>query len=765
MSALALESPDVIGSLVEAVVAGKAELVGGAYAAINGLLASGETNLRNHRMGALTLLRLACSPALTYWQSHFDAFPQTPQVLATCGIESIVLVHRQGGSTPEVPCENEALVAWHGVDGSTLTTLTRTRSTAATSSEYANLVERAKDSPACTKAALAWLPWGDDPRSVRTRESVRDQLASLASDDDFGLALPRKIVMTLRSRAANGQLESTAYSGSTLWHGQSIGINGDRILRSCARLERDILAVEALSAMQPFLGKNDAWGEYPHWELDEAWRGLLVAQHSEVREREGSLGGIALADATRAQSLIDDVRTRIETRLARRCPSQREGSVVINSLGWQRDVRLGDGQSETVPAFGWLALPHTTSDAITGARASRLRLAPEDDTLVVSAAGLRIKLHRRRGVITQIFSDAFPQGMLAPKQELLAFELRNDRGVERFEESVEVRSDIFGIKLERHGKRGRLDLRLEVLENPSRIVIHVEGHDLPRPGCRPDVDDEYGDADGASWARDALTMPIVTNLGASMIRIHDTPYCVDVVDPRIARTRRYPGPGGSGPVEEKIRAPFTASSLVDLVDSRSGRGLLYVHDGGQAFFAEQDGARAVLSMWEPNCGGPWIGEFKGSFALVPHQSMTHENRLRIATEHRTELRVISGAPGDGQLPDRFGGIHLEGEHAILTAFFREEARHTQLLMASIDPAAADVPTGIECAAPWVARIVEVDGVGGVVSVVFPNPVQSVIRSSALGGAIEELPADPRRRNAVLLELRPREIATIRFRLS
>lgn len=753
LAALACDSPDVVGNLVGAVVEGRVELVGGAYSAINGLFAGGEVNIRNHLMGSTVLRRLACEPSTTFWQRHFSAYPQLPQILASCGLNAAILVHGGPEATPDVPCEEESLIAWRGTDGTILRTLTRSESTPRIPTKIGDSIRLAKASAACTKLLAVWLPQTTNDRATRVRDELLARMRE--STDGPGPRLPRDAVHVLWNYAqARKALTVREYTSEALWHGQSLGVNGDRILRSCAKLERDILAIEALSAMQPFLGKRDAWGEYPHWEIEEAWRGLLTAQHFELREREGSLGGIALADATRAQSLVDDVRARIEKRLARRSPCDRNGCIAINALGWERRVRLDGGKTESVPAYGWLALPDVSREEIVRNRAERLRLAPEDDHLVLAAAGLRIKLHRKRGVITQIFSEDFPQGLLGPKQELLAFELRNDDGLERFESNVEVRSDIYGVRIEREGRRGRIVIRLEVLPDPARIVFHVDCEDLPRPGCRPELDDEYGEGAGASWTRDALQMRISAKLGAQAQRVHDTPYCIDVVDARRSRDRRYPGPGGSAPVVEHLRAPFTASSLLDVVDPATGRGLLYVHDGGQGFLADRDGARAILSMWDPNIGGPWIGDMNTSFAMIPHAHLTHEQRMRYATEHRSDLRILDGQSGDGQLPARFGGLRIEGDHVQMTAFYREDGRKLEM------------PSLVEdCDEPWVVRIVELDGVGGAARLVFPHPVQRAVKASASGEGCEELAIDPTDRNALLVELRPREVATVRFRLA
>lgn len=764
-AALALDSPDVTGGLVEAIVEGKIELVGGTYASINGLLAGGEANLRNRCLGASTFMRLACSPAITHWLRHYDVWPQEPQLLRSCGIEGVVLVTGRTRTNSVTPQMDDAVFSWIGADGTKIATVARSKTAGVLPMQVQEALERAVQSAdGGTSAIVAtWVPTTLDERATGARETIAQAIHDSARAHDLTrdcATLPRTILqLSAKSIEADpSSLPDVELTADSTWHGQLLGINGDRILRACSRLERALLDIEALASLQPFLGKRDDTGSYPHWELGEAWRGLLSAQHQEVREREHNFAGIAIADVTRAQSLVDEVRRRLEAKLTRRVPGDKNGSVVLNSLGWERNVPLDGGRTATVPAMGWLALPNESVDSLVNAQSARLRLAPEDDELVVSAAGLRVKIHRKRGVITQIFSEDFPQGMLAPKQELLAFELRNDDGVERFEDFVEVRSDIYGIKIDRHGKRGKIELRLEIRENPSRIVIHAAARDLPRPGCRPEVDDDYGDTSSGTYTRDAFGMRLVAKLGAAPRRIVDTPYHVDAIDPRKAHTLRYTGT--SGKVEEKILAPFTAASFVDLVEPQTGRGLLYMHDGGQGFVAEREGARAILSMWDAL--GSWIDTFESTFALMPHGPLTNEQRARLASEHRSPLQALRGRHGDGQLPDRFGALKVDGEHALLTALFREDERIAELLTGDTTYRDDD---DTDHGGPWVARLVEIDGVRTAVRIAFPCPVDRVTKGSPLGEAQFELERDRSTRNAYLLELGPREIATIRFRYS
>ncbi len=761
LHSLAIDSPDVTGTLVEAIVEGKVEVVGGAYATINGLLAGGETNIRNRIMGAVTFVRLACSPATTQWQRHFDVWPQQAQVLTACGIDGLVLIPGSTRSSPSTPLHEDAVSHLPGMDGRALAVITRSKTAGVAPSRVGDAIHAAKDSVAEGRSAIVatWVPTATNDQAVELRAMLAATLAAELRSDNTVAAIvePRQIFAAAQARGGVQRGASPlSIDIDSAWHGEVLGVNGDRLLRGTARLERSILDVEALACLETFLGRHGAKSSYPHWELQEAWRGLLSAQHQEVRERQHAFVGIAIADMIRAQSLVDDARERLEATIARRAPSDKNGCVVVNCLGWERSVEIEGKPIVKVPAFGWLALPDVKQAAVEGSRNARLRLAPEDDELVISAAKLRIKLHRRRGVITQVFSEDFPQGMLDAKQELLAFEVRNDDGVERFEDSVEVRSDIHGVRIERHGKDGKLDCRLEVRENPSRIVVHVAAKELPRPGCRPDVgDDDYSDCSTGAYLRDAFSMKVVAKLGGAPTRIVDTPYHVGTIDPRKAQTLRYAGAGSK--VEEKVLAPFTASSFVDVVEAQSGRGLLYIHDGGMGFTADRAGARAILSTWD--IGGAWVDSFETSFALVPHGPMTHEQRARLAAEHRSPLRVLRGAHGDGQLPDRFSGVRLEGEHASITAFFREDVRVADLLCGDRSYDQEDDERG----GPWALRIVEFDGVKTALRLVFPSQVELVTKGTPIGAVLCELDRDPVQRNTYLLELQPREIATVRFR--
>ncbi|HWA82760.1 MAG TPA: transposase, partial [Fimbriimonadaceae bacterium] len=70
------------------------------------------------------------------------------------------------------------------------------------------------------------------------------------------------------------------YTLDQVWHGMTLGKNGDNIRRLFLEAEKSLLAAETLAAVAGLLGRPYAqWDVYPTWELEEAWRELLSAQH------------------------------------------------------------------------------------------------------------------------------------------------------------------------------------------------------------------------------------------------------------------------------------------------------------------------------------------------------------------------------------------------------------------------------------------------------------------------------------------------------
>src|SRR5680860_738951 len=122
---LAVEAPEALSELRQAIHDRTIEVVGASYAQPYGLFHGGESNVRQRVYGARTVRRLLGVWPKTFWEEEFDFFPQLPQMLASTGFEYASLFFQWTWHTPEVPRETLLAVWWEGLNGSHLLTATR----------------------------------------------------------------------------------------------------------------------------------------------------------------------------------------------------------------------------------------------------------------------------------------------------------------------------------------------------------------------------------------------------------------------------------------------------------------------------------------------------------------------------------------------------------------------------------------------------------------------------------------------------------------
>ncbi len=131
--------------------------------------------------------------------------------------------------------------------------------------------------------------------------------------------------------------EVRRYTLADVFHGMSLGKNGDRFRRLSRSGEQALLGAEALSALLGLLGRPYAqWDVYPVWELEEAWRELLAAQHHDNDECEGLCGHVGLRAYERSGALAAHILARALRLLAQRVRGPAGRVVVYNPLGWVR---------------------------------------------------------------------------------------------------------------------------------------------------------------------------------------------------------------------------------------------------------------------------------------------------------------------------------------------------------------------------------------------------------------------------------------------
>jgi alpha-mannosidase len=763
---LAAESPQALAELREAVRAGKVEIVGASYGQPYGLFHGGESNVRQRVLGVRAVLRQFGVRPRAFWEEEFDFFPQLPQILRGCGFECAALFFQWTWHTPSIPLEEVPLVTWEGLDGSRLPALARTELCLHQWPEdFDGRLDSERMRALATPALVQWLELLPSPDWMCRSELLLPRLRELAADPRFELR-PATLSELVAALARAGEPPVRRYGLDDVFHGLSLGKNGDFVPRYSRSCEEQLLAAESLAALAGLFGRPYAgWDVYPTWELDEAWRELCVAQHHDVHECEGLCGSIGERSFERAANLAEAVYARTLDHVARRVDAL-EGSVLVhNPLGWTRDVAYEGGLARDVPAFGYTVIdPFEGEEGALGSTEMEF----EEDTVSLVRGDLRVTIDRKRGLVTQLRSKEFPDGCLAPGAPLGLLRMTRDARTEAFtqvsfDSDAAEENEFAEFVFERRG-RGESELRVTYSLSPTHDALSIhfgcEALERPDPGMHPGLQTIFAPA---------LADPQL---------LHDHPFGITAVRADKNYVRKYPtGDWMTSPqVFEDVRRPFTAASLVDLLEGARGeRGLLLVHDGSQAFFRDERGVRALLNLYDPWDEEHWKDAFEAEFWLLPHGALTHAQRMRTSMELNLgspRFENTIEVPGGGDLPPTFGAVHVEAPGVLATALYREsEASAPDLERAFARGArgAGGVQGSPGVRDPFVLRLVEFDGNSAEVRVRVPGPVARAARTNLLGEVEQELAVEPAQApwgpsnlpwSALHLTVRAHEIVTI-----
>ncbi len=740
---LAAESPAALEELRQAVRDGRVEVVGASYGQPYGLFQGGESNVRQRVFGVRAVLRLFGVRVRAFWEEEFDFFPQLPQMLRRCGYTGACLFFQWTWHTPFVPEEKVPLVLWEGVDGSRLPTLAKTHLCLHQWPEdFDGRLDAASIGRLDKPAIVQWLELLPSPDWMCRSELLLPRLASLFQDARFEVR-PRTLSGLIEELNA-GPAPVRRYGMDDVFHGMTLGKNADRMPRLSNAAEARLLAAESAAALAGICGRPyPSWDVYPTWELEEAWRELLAAEHHDNHECEGLCGFVGKRQFEKALGHADDVLRRTLGALARRAHGERGALLVFNPLGWQRTISVphaGSRFAVEVPACGYALVSAEERTALEEPQTAQ-RL--EDGAIVLERGDLRVEIDAASGLIRQIHSESFPEGLLAPERPLLDFSMRHGGAKDRFEQA-EVTAVGGMVRALRRGRDGAsLEYTIALREHPRRVEVEFGSSALPRP-------------DPGMHA--GLKTAIAPRLDRHVL-FHDTPYAITEIRAERDHLRKYPtGDWMTSPQWfETVRRPFTALSLVDLAGA--DRGLLVVHDGSQGFFRTEHGIENLLHVYDPWDEDYCAADLAGArLIFIPHGALDHDARFHLAAEARTQSLVAEKDRDAGDLPAALGLFALEGAGRV-TACFREN-----------DQAAAGLARhfGKDVRDPYVLRLVDFTGEGGAATVAFPGRARAA-RTNLLGEVEEELetfPVAPRAGpagapwSALRVVLQPREIATV-----
>lgn len=746
---LAGDDPTALAELVAAVQAGTIDVVGGSYGQPYGLFHGGESNVRQRVVGARVVRRLLGVRVRTFWEEEFDFFPQLPQMLAGVGVTHASLFFQWTWHTPHVPEEQAPAIWWIGQDGSRLLTAPRGPLNL---HQWPEDVDRllSSDLPRRLQhpGIVQWLELMPSPDWMCRADLMLPPLKRMLARDDIDV---RPATLRGMLDLAKGDAVERRYGLGDVFHGMSLGKNGDLFRRLSRRAEQRLQAAEALASLTGRFGRPyPRWDVYPAWELDEAWRELLAAQHHDNDECEGLCGHVGRLSYERSLGLSGNVLATTGRALAARTAGAAGRVVVFNPLAWERDVLIeapggGFWRVDAVPATGYRVVePH---QAVRWDDPTEIVVEPDGVTLARGA--LRARVDRTHGTVAQVYATGHEDGLLA--EPIGAPSLTRDGRSERFE-AVDVRwgRDTLGayVRVERSDREGHhiaLTVRLAPLSDAVDLEWRSDG--VPRP-------------DGGVAAALATRYRV---RDAQPPFLHDHPYGISEITPRGRYPRKYPsGDWMTSPQWfEQVDRPFTAYALLDL-GRGDGRGVLLLHDGSQAFGLEENGAvRHVLSLYDPWDEDYFVAELAVRLRLVPHQGLQHVERWRQAQEFERpawSFVAESSGPLDRALPAEHSWVGLRGRGdgsrsgVVVTAVYREDERVGALHEGYI---------GRGWGHPLVVRLVEFDGVATEVALEVAGTVAAAYATDLLGERAEPLDVEAGDGAALVrATLRPYQIATV-----
>jgi len=609
-------------------------------------------------------------------------------------------------------------------------------------------------------------------------------------------ALTEKITPTseTKSNTEPTTIPIRQYTLDDVWHGMTLGKNADKHPRTSRQCEHTILAAESLSAVASLFGRPYAqWDVYPTWELDEAWRELLSAQHHDNHECEGLCGHVGYTSMKRSKSLAYGIINRTLDGLANRMARKKSGPGTMlqpNLTGWIIKTDP-DGKSpepftpgRTIPPFGYSA----TSESCSAETPQRKLVTKKTRHSITMTDGVvSCTVDRKTGYIIDLRTHGTHGSVVSSERPLLRFQsTHHGKELAYSKATVDVDRNPFSTPT--------ITIRYQS-DNPDSTVSATLS--LTPEGNGIDVTCSYGIERPDPGLNNAFTIDHAASF--NIIRtLADSPAAIHEVSGYEGGRRKYPkGDWMTSPQWfEELPQAFTSRSMVDLIDAKSttGRGLLVLHDGAQQFFTGDGYIRQVICAYDP-----WDEEKYDSdhimilrrFRFIPHSDTTNSQRVQLAGrfsesvsyDHMLSRRVSNEDCAD--IPPIFGPLSIENAPNVLaTAFYRESMKHGENLPNWAGHKMFKQSEGA-CDHPFIIRLTEYDGEPAEVTLKLAGPVAAAAKTNLMGEVGQkdtawleiEHPSDPPEwlspeNNPIIInnqkltwsqvsfKMRPHEIATI-----
>jgi hypothetical protein len=393
---LATNHPDCLSWIREASsgAAKRIEIWGGTYTQPYGHMLGHESNARQRAWGVRCFERLLGERPRVFAEEEFDLFPQLPQMLALLGYRVALLFPQHTWHTPTIPEETEPVIRWAAPDGSSVPTVPYSRRCLMRGIPTA--LERLKDPLMQQEDALmiTWLEVLDKPNWMWRTEFVLPYLRALLANP-LGIAVaPAFLLDYVEGRASSAQVRQ--YALNEVFHGISVGKNGDALPALWRRAEDALLTAEHLAAWCSLLGRPyPQFDSYPEWQLNEAWRMLMQAQGHDAYECEGLTHKVGRRYAQTSIMLARDVLSRCKAHIYNKVrespldpllPQTSESRYQESRYQINDDGTIRDDNDLLLPfglPIGWSASAGPTAPA---ANLSRTTIHSELGTGVLKAA-------------------------------------------------------------------------------------------------------------------------------------------------------------------------------------------------------------------------------------------------------------------------------------------------------------------------------------------------------------------------------------------
>ncbi len=728
---MAAECPEALADLRAAVQAGDIEPVGCSYGQPYGLFHGLESNIRQLTYGVRSVMRLLGVRPRTFWEEEFYFLPQLPQILRGCGYDGACLFFQWTWHTPEVPKERASLIQWEGVDGSRLPTLPRNElNVHQWPEDFDGLLEGELLRELAHPAVVQWLELMPSRDWMCRSEVLLPRLKELMQDERFEVR-PRTcagLIEELQQNEQPEQIPVRRYGMHEVWHGMTLGKNGDQHPRESRQAEELVQKAEAIAALAGLFGRPyPSWDVYPTWELEEAWRELLSSQHHDNHECEGLCGAIGYHSMRRAGELATEVSRRSLPHFG-----QREGRLQdlrANGRGWPVPLVVRNRELEIV---GALAIPpFGFGTCATGFdRFEPERIEEEQDRLHCSRGEVNLVMDREQGVIERIGTAGAPDvRFTVPFPVVQVGGQPDDEKYQLAEVNLRPRPQKLHIGRTRQGLGGVArvcDLFVGLYAQLDAVEVQVllsASH--PSLECRP------------QGLNASEQLPFAPDFDIASV-LADTPGSVYEVGVGSSGKKKYPsGDWMTSPQWfEDIQGAFTSFSFVDLL-TVDGSGLLIMHVGSQQWFRDANGVRAVVTTNDPWDNGSLTLDRRArtAFVLLPHAGLSNAERIRLSRslliggEYQSETKTVKPS---SHFPMVFGPLSVENAPNVLAhAFFRESMKSGEHLSDWAGHRMFAESNGA-CDHPYVVRLVEWDGEPAEVTLKLAGDVALAAKTNLMG---------------------------------